>query len=39
MGSCVIGMIALVFVTETAGCSIRGRVIPGVREAELAARA
>ncbi len=31
MGSCVIGMIALVFVTETVGCSIRGREIPGVK--------
>jgi MFS transporter, MHS family, proline/betaine transporter len=31
MGSCVVGMIALAFVTETAGCSIRGREIPGVK--------
>lgn len=34
MGSCVVGMLALVFVTETAGCSIRGRLIPGMRRAE-----
>lgn len=31
MGACLVGMIALVFVTETAGCSIRGREIPGVK--------
>jgi MFS family permease len=30
MGACVIGAIALAFVVETKGCSIRGRVIPGV---------
>lgn len=29
MGSCVVGMIVLVFVTETAGHSIRGKGIPG----------
>lgn len=33
MASCVVGMLALVFVTETAGCSIRGRVIPGLHPA------
>jgi MFS family permease len=30
MASCVIGAIALAFVVETKGCSLRGRVIPGV---------
>jgi len=30
MGSCVIGMIALWFVIETKGCSLRGRGVPGV---------
>lgn len=42
MGSCVVGVLALLFVTETAGCSIRGRAIPGVAEkatASTAARA
>jgi MFS transporter, MHS family, proline/betaine transporter len=29
MGACVIGAIALVFVTETSGCSLRGKEIPG----------
>jgi MFS transporter, MHS family, proline/betaine transporter len=29
MGSCVIGALALIFVTETTGCSLRGRGIPG----------
>lgn len=29
MGSCVIGALALIFVTETAGCSLRGRGSPG----------
>lgn len=29
MGACVVGMVALVFVKETAGCSLRGRDIPG----------
>ena len=28
MASCAIGALALVFVTETAGCSLRGRAIP-----------
>jgi hypothetical protein len=28
MASCVVGMVALYFVIETAGCSIRGREIP-----------
>ena len=31
MASCVVGMVALYFVTETVGCSIRGRQIPGLR--------
>ncbi|MGB3769937.1 MAG: MFS transporter [Rhodococcus sp. (in: high G+C Gram-positive bacteria)] len=30
MGACVIGLIALFFVAETAGASIRGRGVPGV---------
>ncbi|RVW03941.1 MFS transporter [Rhodococcus xishaensis] len=30
MSACVVGLVALVFVTETAGASIRGRGIPGV---------
>lgn len=30
MGSCVVGAVALYFVTETAGASLRGRGIPGV---------
>jgi MFS transporter, MHS family, proline/betaine transporter len=30
MASCVIGMIALKFVIETKGCSLRGRSVPGV---------
>jgi MHS family proline/betaine transporter-like MFS transporter len=29
MGACVIGACALLFVTETTGCSLRGREIPG----------
>lgn len=29
MGACLIGMIALVFLKETAGCSLRGTGIPG----------
>jgi MHS family proline/betaine transporter-like MFS transporter len=29
MASCVIGALALIFVTETTGCSLRGRGIPG----------
>ncbi len=33
MGSCVVGVAALVFCTETARRSIRGRFIPGSREA------
>ncbi|MFP5072353.1 MFS transporter [Pseudonocardia nantongensis] len=32
MGSCVIGMIALYFVIETKGMSIKGREIPGLAE-------
>ncbi len=28
MGACAIGMIAMVFLKETAGCSIRGTEIP-----------
>ena len=30
MASCVVGMVALYWVTETVGCSIRGRQIPGL---------
>ena len=30
MAACVVGAVALIFVTETAGCSLRGRGIPGV---------
>ncbi|MBA2418851.1 MAG: MFS transporter [Nocardioidaceae bacterium] len=30
MGACVVGAVALLFVTETAGCSLRGRGVPGV---------
>jgi MHS family proline/betaine transporter-like MFS transporter len=33
MASCVIGLIALAFVIETKGCSLRGRVIPGLTPA------
>jgi hypothetical protein len=29
MGACAIGALALIFVTETTGCSLRGREIPG----------
>src|SRR5919108_507358 len=36
MAACVIGAIALKFVVETKGCSIRGRAVPGT-EAALAA--
>ncbi|MBP2371148.1 MFS transporter [Pseudonocardia parietis] len=41
MGACVIGMIALYFVIETKGVSIKGRQIPGLAEhqAKLAAKA
>lgn len=31
MAACAIGALALAFVTETAGCSLRGRGIPGMR--------
>jgi MFS family permease len=30
MASCLVGAAALVFVTETVGCSLRGRGVPGV---------
>jgi MFS transporter, MHS family, proline/betaine transporter len=30
MASCAVGMVALIFVTETVGCSLRGRQMPGV---------
>ena len=30
MGACVVGLIALLFVAETAGASLRGRAVPGV---------
>ncbi|QYD72541.1 MFS transporter [Paraburkholderia edwinii] len=29
MAACVVGMVALLFVRETAGCSLRGREMPG----------
>jgi MFS transporter, MHS family, proline/betaine transporter len=32
MGACAVGAIALLFVTETVGCSLRGREIPGAKE-------
>jgi MFS transporter, MHS family, proline/betaine transporter len=32
MGACVVGAVALLFVTETVGCSLRGREIPGAKE-------
>jgi len=31
MGACAVGAIALLFVTETVGCSLRGRDIPGAK--------
>jgi MFS transporter, MHS family, proline/betaine transporter len=31
MGACAVGAIALCFVTETMGCSLRGREIPGAK--------
>ncbi|MEG6508351.1 MFS transporter [Methyloligella sp. 2.7D] len=34
MGACVIGAVALVFVIETAGCSIRGTELPGTEASE-----
>jgi MHS family proline/betaine transporter-like MFS transporter len=34
MGACVIGVVALLFVVETAGHSLRGTEIPGTRESE-----
>lgn len=33
MAACVIGAIALIFVTETSGCSLRGQGIPGKQQA------
>ena len=30
MAACVVGLVALHFVTETVGCSLRGRHIPGL---------
>jgi MFS transporter, MHS family, proline/betaine transporter len=39
MGACVVGVIALPFVTETAGRSLRGTAIPGTRESERELRA
>ncbi|MDR5881248.1 MFS transporter [Caballeronia sp. LZ032] len=32
MGACAVGAVALLFVTETVGCSLRGREIPGQGE-------
>lgn len=34
MASCVVGLVALKFVTETAGASLRGRDLPGVEDEE-----
>jgi MHS family proline/betaine transporter-like MFS transporter len=34
MGACVMGGIALLFVVETAGHSLRGTKIPGTRESQ-----
>ncbi|BAN27213.1 MFS transporter [Caballeronia insecticola] len=34
MGACAVGAVALLFVTETVGCSLRGREIPGRRAVE-----
>jgi MHS family proline/betaine transporter-like MFS transporter len=34
MGACLIGMVAMLFVVETAGCSLRGTEIPGTEESE-----
>jgi MFS transporter, MHS family, proline/betaine transporter len=34
MGACVIGAIAMLFVVETSGCSLRGTEIPGTAESE-----
>jgi MFS transporter, MHS family, proline/betaine transporter len=39
MGACAVGALALCFVTETMGCSLRGRGIPGRDADEDAARA
>jgi MFS transporter, MHS family, proline/betaine transporter len=33
MAACVVGLVALVFVLETRGCSLRGRTIPGLTPA------
>ncbi|MGI8778721.1 MAG: MFS transporter [Solirubrobacteraceae bacterium] len=33
MVSCVVGLVALYFVTETVGCSLRGKYIPGSKKA------
>jgi MFS transporter, MHS family, proline/betaine transporter len=34
MGACVVGAVSLLFVVETAGCSLRGTAIPGIGEGE-----
>ncbi|MCW2756860.1 MAG: transporter [Nocardioidaceae bacterium] len=34
MGACVVGAIAMLFVVETSGCSLRGTEIPGTAESE-----
>lgn len=34
MASCVVGAIAMLFVVETSGCSLRGTEIPGTKESE-----
>ncbi|WP_321800303.1 MFS transporter [Caballeronia sp. J97] len=39
MAACAVGAVALLFVTETVGCSLRGRGIPGAKEAMRETRA
>jgi MHS family proline/betaine transporter-like MFS transporter len=34
MGSCLIGMVALVFLIETAGQSLRGMQVPGTSQSQ-----
>jgi MFS transporter, MHS family, proline/betaine transporter len=38
IAACLVGAVALHFVVETKGCSLRGRLIPGVAEKVAAAR-
>ncbi|BAO92235.1 MFS transporter [Caballeronia cordobensis] len=39
MAACAVGAVALVFVTETVGCSLRGRETPGAKKAAIARHA